>query len=592
MTWQLTVENIAGIRTANETIKPGVNAVRASNWQGKSSFLHGIKTALGTETPLTEGAATGRVELDTDGERFDVRLERDGAAVSRRGSPYLSSEYDRICAELFAFLDEDNAVRKAVRDDEPLEPLLTKPLDFEDIDSQIADLQSERDQVERELERADDAAARLPKLQERVADLEADLEELRSERASLDADSGDTESREELSELRAERERVQRRVDRLEQTVERVEDRLDENRAELSELTVPDEGDIESELERVRERLHAIERDRELLQGVFEANKRVLDSDRTELLTDVSRDLLGDTVECWLCGTETERDDIADKLDALDGRITELRQEESEYRTRVEELEDRREEVRTAHRRETDLTDRIGDLEASLAEKNDDLSSARDRLAELEARVDDVADSVETEADRLTDIESDIKYTEAELEDAREELADAESRAEQREMLNAEYDDLTDEIASLRNRKDEIKRDLRESFSTALEGLFERFDTGFEMARLTSTFDLVVARDGRETTLDALSEGERELLGFVVALAGHEAYDVGERVPVLLLDSLGSLASDNVTRFVEYTAARVEYLVLTAYPEHDGFEANELSPSDWDVVSHRAEPKA
>lgn len=592
MTWQLTVENIAGIRTASETIEPGVNAVRASNWQGKSSFLHGIKTALGTETPLTEGAATGRVELDTDGERFDVRLERDGAAVSRRGSPYLSSEYDRICAELFAFLDEDNAVRKAVRDDEPLEPLLTKPLDFEDIDSQIADLQSERDQVERELERADDAAARVPKLQERVADLEADLEELRSERASLDADSGDTESREELSELRAERERVQRRVDRLEQTVERVEDRLAENRAELSELTVPDEGDIESELERVRERLHAIERDRELLQGVFEANKRVLDSDRTELLTDVSRDLLGDTVECWLCGTETERDDIADKLDALDGRITELRQEESEYRTRVEELEDRRDEVRTARRRETDLTDRIGELEASLADKNDDLSSARERLADLETRVDDVADSVETEADRLTDIESDIKYTEAELEDAREELADAESRAEQREMLNAEYDDLTDEIAALRNRKDELKRDLRESFSTALAELFERFDTGFEMARLTSTFDLVVARDGRETTLDALSEGERELLGFVVALAGHEAYDVGERVPVLLLDSLGSLASDNITRFVEYTAARVEYLVLTAYPEHDGFEANELSPSDWDVVSHQAEPTA
>jgi len=213
-------------------------------------------------------------------------------------------------------------------------------------------------------------------------------------------------------------------------------------------------------------------------------------------------------------------------------------------------------------------------------------------LAELESRVDEMADSVETEADRLTDIESDIKYTEAELEDAREELADAESRADQREMLNAEYDDLTDEIASLRNRKDEIKRDLRESFSTALAELFERFDTGFEMARLTSTFDLVVARDGRETTLDALSEGERELLGFVVALAGHEAYDVGERVPVLLLDSLGSLASDNVTRFVEYTAARIEYLVLTAYPEHDGFEANELSPSDWDVVSHRTEPQA
>ncbi|EMA17958.1 archaea-specific SMC-related protein [Haloarcula argentinensis] len=592
MTWELTVENIAGIRSANEAIVPGVNAVRASNWQGKSSFLQGVQAVFGTETPLTEGADQGRVELNADGEAFEVRLERDGVAVSRRGTPYLSSEYDRICADLFAFLDENNAVRKAVRDGEPLEPLLTRPLDFEDIDSQLAELRSERDQVERELERANDAAERLPKLQERETNLEAELEELRSEREALDADGDDTEARAELSDLRAERERVQRRVDRLEQTVERVESRLAENRTELSELTVPEESDIETELEQVRERLRSLERDRELLQGVFEANKRVLDSDRTELLTDVSRDVLGDTAECWLCGTETTSDEMADKLDALDEQITELRREESEYRTRVEELDARRDEVKTARRQEADLTDRIAELETSLDEKNEELSSARDRLVDLEARVDEVTESVETESERLTDIESEIKYTEAELENVRAELADAESRAEQREMLSAEYDDLTAEIASLRNRKDEIKQDLRESFSTALAELFERFDTGFEMARLTSTFDLVVARDGRETTLDALSEGERELLGFVVALAGHEAYDVGERVPVLLLDGLGSLASDNIATFVEYTADRVDYLVLTAYPEHGGFDANELSPSDWDVVSHRADTKA
>lgn len=159
-------------------------------------------------------------------------------------------------------------------------------------------------------------------------------------------------------------------------------------------------------------------------------------------------------------------------------------------------------------------------------------------------------------------------------------------------MLDAEYDSLTEEITDLRNRKEEVKRRIREAFSSALDDLLEQFDTGFETARLTSTFDLVVARDGREAQLDALSEGERELLGFVAALAAYDAFDVGERVPVMLLDGLGGLASGNLQILVEYLADRTEYLVLTAYPEYEGFDGNELSPSDWQVVSHGPDVEA
>ncbi|MFB6198591.1 MAG: ATPase, partial [Halobacteriaceae archaeon] len=89
--------------------------------------------------------------------------------------------------------------------------------------------------------------------------------------------------------------------------------------------------------------------------------------------------------------------------------------------------------------------------------------------------------------------------------------------------------------------------------------------------------------------LDALSEGERELLGIVAAVAGHEAFDVGDRVPVMLLDGLGGLASENLQILVEYLSERTEYLVLTAYPEYEGFEGNELSPSDWQVVSNSSD---
>jgi len=592
MPWQLSIENIAGIREAEATLKPGINAVRASNWQGKSSFLASIETVFGTATPLTDGQPSGRVALRTDGEEFVVDLERTNGEVSVRGQPYLADEYDQICAELFAFLDEDNPVRDAVRNGENLESILTEPLDFENIEGQITELQTERDQVERELDRAEAAAENVPDYQQQITALESELDELESERASIEtSEDGPDDARERLSDLRAERDTVHSKVTRLETTAERIEEKLETKRAELDTISVPS-GGVQEELETLHAELRTIERDTELLQSVYEANKRVLDEGRVELLTEVSHEMLSDTVDCWVCGTETTRDEIESQLAGLDGRLSELEAEAAELRSRVEELESRREEIRSARRRRSDLNDAIGELETRLSETEADLQTARERRTELDDNITALEESVSVSNDRLTDLQSEIKYTKAELEDKREELEQLERRAEQRAMLEDEYDSLTDEIAALRSRKERVKRRTREAFSSALEAVLDRFDTGFETARLTGTFELVVARDGREARLDALSEGERELLGFVAALAGHEAFDVGERVPVLLLDRLGGLAGDNLAAFVDYLDGRAPYLVLTAYPEHDQFDGNELSPSEWEVVSHREVPSS
>jgi len=593
MSWHLSLRNIAGIRHGEAHVEPGVNAVRASNWQGKSSFLAGIKTAFGTETPLTEGQSSGEVVLRTDDGEITVQLERTNGTVSRSGQPYLDAEYDRVCAELFAFLDEDNAIRQAVRSGTNLKDRLTRPLEFENIDEQIAELRTEREQVERERERAEAAAERLPQLQQRVSNLETELEELQTERAEIDdGTAGDSAAREQLSERRAQRDRVETKIERLESTAQSVRETLAEKRDELESLTIPSNDDIAGALERLRADLRDIERDKELLQSVYEANRRVVDEGRTELLTDVAHDMLADSVTCWLCGSDATREDIEAQLATLDDRITDLGSRAEDTKAQVDELETKREKIKNARRREADLTDRIADLESRLADVETDLETARERRNDLTSEVEELAATVDSTEDRLTDLESEIKYTEAELADARDELEDTETVAGQRDMLDREYDSLTSEITDLRTRKEQVKRRTREAFSSALDDLLEPFETGFETARLTSTFELVVARDGRETALDALSEGERELLGFVAALAGYEAFEVGERLPVLLLDGLGGLASDNVQILVEYLAERTEYLVLTAYPEYEGFDGHELSPSDWRVVSHDSDAEA
>jgi len=594
MTWNLSLKNIAGIRNGEATIEPGINAVRASNWQGKSSFLAGIETAFGTEVPLTEGQDLGRASLKTEDDIFTVELQRMDGTVTRSGEPYLTDDYDRVCAALFSFLDEKNEVRRAVRTGSNLEDLLTKPLDFQNIEEQIAELRSERDKVESELEQAKGAADRLPRLQERVTGLESDLEDLRDERARLDVDSeatGDT-PRAELSDLQAEKDQVVTQIDRFENTLDRLNERLSERRTELESVSVPDVDTVDEELESLYDDLHDVERDMELLQSVFEANKRIVDEGRIDLLTTISHEMMTDTMSCWVCGQETTRNSIESQLDALDGEISERRKQAQMYKNEIEDLETKRDEARRARQRQSDLEAEIADLEARMAETETSLESAKAKRADLETRIENLDEAVDVARDRITDLESEIKYTDAELADAREELEETERQADQRNMLEDEYESLNQEIIDLRNRKEAVKNRARDAFSTAIEDLLSRFETGFETARLTPNFELVVAREGQEADLDALSEGERELLGLIAALAGHEAFDVGERVPVMLLDGIGGLASDNLEILVEYLADRTEFLVLTAYPEHADFDAHELSPADWHVVSYSSDPQA
>ena len=135
MVWTIDIERIAGILHGSATIEPGLNAVQAANWQGKSSFVEAVKTALGTSTELTEGADSGHVDLQTPTRDVTVQLVHNGSTVSREGTPYLDDEYDIVRAELFACLDEHNEIRGAVRRGENLEDVLLEPLDFQNITS-------------------------------------------------------------------------------------------------------------------------------------------------------------------------------------------------------------------------------------------------------------------------------------------------------------------------------------------------------------------------------------------------------------------------------------------------------------------------
>ncbi|WP_254538847.1 archaea-specific SMC-related protein [Halomarina litorea] len=591
MSLELTVENIGGIRKGAATLPPGVTVVRGTNSRGKTSFLRAIETAAGTRRALSDGRDRGRVVCDTHTGRTTLDLSRPetGEGVELAGDPLLADEVDRACAELFAFLGEDNPVRRAVRAGENLEPLLTRPLALEDVDRQVAERRAERDRVDAELREADRAADRLPDLVERRRRLDADLDALREERAAL-PDDASAADRAELGEVRAERDRVADRRDRLAATVDRTRDRLDELREELAALRereVPVDEGVEAELAAARDRVEERERDVELLRSVYAANKQVLDEGRVDLLTSVDHGLADDGVDCWLCGEAVERSAVEERVEGLADRVVTLEAAIADDRDRVTELAEARRRRRD-HRREVgDLTERVEEVESTLTDRIHSLERAREEVDRLGARVEEIAATVSTAADAVTDLESDIKYHESTLADVEADIDRAEAAAERRDRLQTRRDALSEEIRDLRERRDRTRRRAREEFDAAVSEVLARFDVGFEAARLTPDFDLVVARDGRRASLDALSESEVELLGLLVCLAGFEAFDVADRTPVLLVDRLGALANDALLRLAEYLTDRATHVVLTAYPENAGFDAFELD-ADWELLREAA----
>ncbi|MEF8839917.1 MAG: archaea-specific SMC-related protein [Haloarculaceae archaeon] len=612
MTWEVEIEHVGGILEGSATLEPGLNAVRASNWQGKSSFVEAIKTGLGVSTALTEGRSEGRVTLQTPEGEVGVGLVREGDAVTREGTPYLTDEYDRRRTALFACPDETNEVRRAVRAGENLEDVLLAPLDLENLDERIADTRREREQVDAELDQAVEARKRLPTVAEKVSRLESDLADLRERREELGGpvegsggddraapddggsdggsgsagnggpDTGDEQRA--LARAQSERDQAEQRIERLERSIERREATLAEKRQGLAALEVPEVDDVEDEHAAAREELAAIKREVEVLQSVHAANDLVLSENRLDSVTDVERELTGDRVACWTCGSEAPRSALADQLEAVGERLTRRRAALETARERVDEFEARLEEASQARRRKRDLETAIADLEDDLADKRDSLAEARERRERAAERVEALAERVDEAVADLADVESDIRYREAELADAREERESLESRAARVEQLREERASLQADLEALRTRREAVMRETREAFDDALGDVLARFDAGFETARLTADFDLVVARNGREARLDALSEGELELLGFVAALAGFEAFDVAETVPVMLVDGVGGLAEANLRRLVDYLEERTEYLVFTAYPEFDAAEGTEIDPADWRVT--------
>ena len=599
--WSLEISNIAGIRNGDIVLESGSNAVQASNWQGKTSLITAIKCVLGASVSsetLTSGADSGYIHLQTADAEYERRLERTGDSITVEGNAYLSEEDQQAAAELFAFLDETNAVRSAVREGNELTLLLIDPLNRENIEGQINELKSKRESAETELERANEAAEQLPTKIDDINQLQTELSDLQAELDQIEGNSGDSSEqkqlRAELKQARQSREQASRRVNRLEGKIDSLESQIDKKEDELESLTVPSKSNLSEKLNNNRSKLHQVEQEIETLEALYNATNTVLDGDHFDLVTDIERQIDDDYLSCWVCGTETTRETVNAQMDKISDMIADRRDRRSELQATVSDLEKTQNDIDQKNRKKESLETSLKQLRTELSDSKDELAGANEELEDNTKRVETLENQIEESNDRRKSIEKEIAQKEAEVESLKNEKESLEQRAEKREQLKKEVQESSEKIEELRSRRERVIQHARDAFDEALKDVVAKFNPSFEKARLrkhvdnsgrTTQLELVIARDGREISVDTLSEGEVELIGLIAALAGYEAFDLADQVPCILIDHLGSLASEHIHTLVDYLEERTQYLVTTAYPEAGEFEGNMISPDDWDVVS-------
>ncbi|SEG62435.1 archaea-specific SMC-related protein [Halobellus limi] len=619
------VENIGGIDHTEVDIPPGVTVLTGKNATNRTSFLHSIMAAMGSERVSLKGdAEDGRVKLTLDGATYERTLTRAGDGVSFEGDAYLE---DPEVADLFAFLLETNDARQAAARGEQLRDVIMRPVDVDAIRSEIRRLEEEKDGINDELARIESKKRELPELEQRRTQLREKIENKREELADLEDDIDDSsrdveEGRKEQAELeeklqelrstRSELESVRRKIERQEESIsslKREQNELEDDLEELPETPMGDHRDLESEIERLRGERQDLNSEINELRSLIQYNEERLEAEDYDLLEDggaaaesgessVTDQLVAsdsETVVCWTCGSSVEREQIESTIERLKSLRTEKVEDLNDVKSRLEDRKEQQREATKKQRKRSEIKQKFEDIESELDRRDEQIDALKanresltDEVEDLESEVDSLesADfeeilSLHKEANQL---EFEIDSLESDLDEVTEEIESIEDDVERAEDLREKRAELVDELTDQRTKIDQIEAEAVESFNEHMESILDLL--GYEnieriwIERIEDAgasegqtrFELHIVRTTEsgaayEDTIAHLSESEREVTGLIFALAGYLVHDLHETVPFMLLDSLEAIDSDRIARLVEYFADYADYLVVALLPE-------------------------
>jgi DNA repair exonuclease SbcCD ATPase subunit len=516
----LSVRNIGGIDSAEVEFLPGVNVLTGSNATNRSSLLRALIGALGgSNVSLKADAEEGETTLSFDGESHTRQLKRSDGNVLKSGDPLLE---EAEVADLFAFLMESNEARRRVAHGGDLREIIMSPVDTEEIQDEIDQLNRERDEISTEIANIDEREKQLSELTERrtsvqedIEQKESELDEIRSEIERKDTTQDDDKKKQRVEEwleqkqdLEAKKEELEFELETQRESLESLREEHDEIEAELDEiLDIPDNRlrQIESQLSQTRTQQKSVKSTVNQLQNIIQFNEERLETEEREeifsnlqpdgdgdqggllnsLRSQGSADLLGafrreyetegsvtdklvddyQILTCWTCGSRVKRTRIQQIIEELRG----VREEQLDVLDSIESnLESLQDEKRDLERRQQ----RRNRLEQESERLGREIDERRERIAELEDERDELSERIDTLSDEIGQFRADIKSREEDYSSVIElkeqasrievELEQSRDRLEEVEAEISAIEDRIEQRNQLQKRKADIHDELTE----------------------------------------------------------------------------------------------------------------------------------
>lgn len=620
----LFVQDIGGINETTVELTPGVNVLKGRNATNRTSFFRAIMAALGSDNVAIKGDADkGHVELTLNGDTYNRTITREEHTIKTEGNPYLS---DSTVADLFAFLLEDNEVRRTVARDGDLHDIIMRPVDTNKIEQEITVAEQRKDSLDDQIsemrsqkERLPDLRSQQKSLKDELADKQTKLVSIQKEIESLENDSEETQDQQErfkehlenLNEIREDLNETCNRLESEQEQYEALKEEREKLRSERSNLPTSFKGisDLGQQIGELQERKRALGSLLDRLQNIIQFNQEMVENTESELREelmpedrDITDQLLADqTLICWTCGSHvdsqeiettledlrnfrqekmSERKEISENLD----RLRDQKQEMEKHQQRREQIEqqleniDNRIDQQSKHIKQLQdqreaLNDHIAELEREVTKEEPDIHG-NDRILELNKRENELKTSIEALGSDLEDIQTEI----TEIENSVSDISDKEKDREE----------VKQQLTNLRNRIKNLETEAVESFNNHMSNIIDilgynnldriwieqrKESSDDRRKRISKTeFDLHVVRSTDqdviyEDTIDHLSESEREVTGLIFALAGYFVHNVHEEVPFMLLDSLEAIDAGRIAALVEYFKEYADFLVIALLPE-------------------------
>lgn len=632
-TVQLSVRNIGGIKSTNIEFEPGANVLAGRNATNRTSLLQSVMAAIGSDdVSLKSDAEEGHVELQIGEETYTRHLTRTNGSVTLSGDPYTDNTE---LADLFAFLFGMNEARQVVQAEQNLREIIMRPVDTEEIKSEIESLTAKKERISEELDSISKLQHQLPELEQERTEI---INEIEQKRESLEAKQSELEQvndvqhteRDELEQKMDERGETKSELDACEQELDSLRESLTELKGRRESLSADAENlpaATDKEISEITDQIHRLQQNKQeiqseinSLQQIIQFNKENLEGTSNDILTalvgEESQDSVADrlidnseTVVCWTCGHEVDCADIEEMVSRLkslreskvseandiDERIDELETERITYQEKQRQREQVSEQLERTEQRIDQRKSKIAELEA----KHETLAES---LEEIEAEIETLQSENDERLHSLQKNISELKLSVNRLEEERDELsteiADIEDHLAAREELRERREEISDQLTQLRTRIDTIEANAVEAFNNHMATIIdmleydnlarvwiERTETEVREGRQKvdkQVFELHIVRETDEQTayeddLSNLSESEREVTGLVFGLAGYLVHDVHDEIPFMLLDSLEAIDSNRIGKLIEYFKAYPDYLIVALLEEDAAATSDEYT---------------